>query len=67
MKGYMLLAAMTIDDYVIGRGESSFCKQVEQTTKLWAGIQGATSEKFGVYFGKTKQDPTKKYRATKKR
>ena len=66
MKGYMLLAAMTIDDYVIGRGESSFCKQVEQTTKLWASIQGATSEKFGVYFGKTKQDPTQKYRATKK-
>lgn len=60
------LPAMKMNDYVIGLGASTFCKQVEQTTKAWASIQGATSEKFGVYFGKTKQDPAKKYRSTKK-
>jgi hypothetical protein len=35
---------------------------VESGTKAWANIQGPTSFKFGIYFGKTRSDPTRKYR-----
>ena len=35
-------------------------------TKAWANIQGATSFKFGIYFGRTKSDPKRKYRFTEK-
>lgn len=57
---------ITLDDYVIGKGTASFCACVEAKTKSWANIQGATADKFGIYFGKTKSDPTMKYRFTKK-
>jgi hypothetical protein len=60
------LGEMTIDEYVIGHGEPSFCYLVESGTKSWANIQGATSFKFGIYFGRTKSDPTRKYRFTAK-
>lgn len=39
---------------------------MESGTKAWANIQGATSVDFGIYFGKTKSDPTRKYRFTEK-
>lgn len=60
------LKNITLDDYVIGKGTKSFCSMVEAKTRAWANIQGSTSNKFGIYFGKTKNDPTKKYRFTKK-
>jgi hypothetical protein len=57
------LNSLTLDDYVIGRHRrTSFCYLVEAGSKAWANIQGATSRKFGVYFGRTKSDPTQKYR-----
>jgi hypothetical protein len=56
------LKSLTLDDYVIGKGLPSFCAFVEPKTALWANILGATSFKFGIYFGKTKTDPTLRYR-----
>lgn len=60
------LKDITLDEYVIGKGTASFCAYVEAKTKEWANIQGATANKFGIYFGKTKSDSTIKYRFTKK-
>ncbi|EJJ0979366.1 DUF3883 domain-containing protein [Escherichia coli] len=60
------LKNITIDEYVIGKGTASFCACVEAKTKAWANIQGATANKFGIYYGKTKSDPTTRYRYTKK-
>lgn len=57
---------MTLDEYVIGKGTASFCACVEAKTKSWANIQGATANKFGIYFGKTKSDFLMQYRFTKK-
>ena len=42
---------MTIDDYVIGRGnEDSFCYWVEYKTKDIGDIRGSFAHKHGVYF-----------------
>jgi len=60
------LKNITLDDYVIGKGTASFCACVEAKTKAWANMQGATANKFGIYFGKTKSDPTMQYRFTQK-
>src|ERR1035441_8907414 len=60
------LDKLTVEKYVVGHHEPSFCNLVESGTKAWANIQGATSFKFGIYFGKTKSDPTRKYRFTEK-
>ncbi|MGD9631676.1 MAG: DUF3883 domain-containing protein [Pirellulales bacterium] len=56
------LKKLTIDDYVIGKGLPSFCAYLEPRTGLWANILGATSFKFGIYFGKTESDPSRRYR-----
>jgi len=60
------LKNITLDGYVIGKGTASFCACVEAKTKAWANMQGANANKFGIYFGKTKSDPTMQYRFTKK-
>lgn len=60
------LKNITLDEYVIGKGTASFCACVEAKTKAWANMQGATAKKFGIYFGKTKSDPTMQYRFTQK-
>lgn len=60
------LKDLTLDGYVIGKGTASFCARVEAKTKAWANIQGATANKFGVYYGRTKSDPERKYRFTQK-
>lgn len=60
------IAEMKIDDYVIGLGTDTFCAYVEAKTKSWANIQGSTSFKFGVYYGRIKDDPKKIYRVSKK-
>jgi hypothetical protein len=59
------LTKLTLDKYVIGHQDpTSFCYLVEAGSRAWANIQGATSRKFGVYFGKKiKADPTRKYRS----
>jgi hypothetical protein len=64
------LKTLTLDEYVIGKtsdgGPPSFCTLIEPQSKAWAIIQGSTASKFGIYYGKTKEDSTKKYRFTKK-
>ena len=60
------LPDLELDKYVIGHQTPTFCAHVEAKTRPWANIQGATSEKFGIYFGKTKTDPQKKYRFTRR-
>lgn len=60
------LKDLTLDEYVIGKGTASFCACVEAKTKAWANMQGATANKFGIYFGKTKTDLTMQYRFTQK-
>jgi hypothetical protein len=60
------LTKLTLDEYVVGHQEPTFCNFVENKTKAWANIQGATSRKFGIYFGRTKSDPIRKYRFTEK-
>jgi hypothetical protein len=57
---------LTLYEYVVGHHDPSFCNLVESGTKAWANIQGATSFKFGIYFGRTKSDPTRKYRFAEK-
>jgi hypothetical protein len=57
---------MRRDDYVIGLQRPTFCTHVEVKTRSWANIQGATSLKFGIYFGKTKTETNKEYRFTNK-
>jgi len=60
------LKKITLDKYIIGKGTPSFCAFVEAKTRAWANILGATSFKFGIYFGRTKTDPAKRYRYTSK-
>ncbi|ULH06461.1 DUF3883 domain-containing protein [Alcaligenes faecalis] len=60
------LPRMKLDDYVIGLKRPTFCTFVEVITRPWANIQGASATKFGIYFGKTKSNPEKKYRFTRK-
>lgn len=60
------LKSMQLDEYVIGLQRPTFCDRVEVRTRPWAGINGATALKFGVYFGSTKSDSIKKYRFAKR-
>ncbi len=60
------LRDLTLDEYVVGHQEPSFCNFVESKTRAWANIQGATSRKFGIYFGRTKTNPHREYRFTEK-
>lgn len=60
------LPKIKLDEYVIGHQQPTFCAHVEAKTRPWANIQGATAEKFGIYFGKTKSDPNKIYRFTRR-
>ncbi|AJY50062.1 DUF3883 domain-containing protein [Halomonas sp. KO116] len=60
------LKSLSIEEYVIGKGTASFCACVEVKTKAWASIQGATANKFGIYYGKKKSDPKMQYRYTMK-
>ena len=68
LKAYPLnnLKNITLDEYVIGKRTPSFCTYVEVKTKKWANIQGATSSKFGIYFGKEKNDSSMQYRYARK-
>ncbi len=58
------IRAMKLDEYVIGKGSSnrSFCYRLEREMDSLGRILGATAFKFGVYFGKIRNDPREKYR-----
>lgn len=56
---------MPIDDFIVGkRNKSSFCYRLENELQLWGNIHGATSAKFGIYYGIEGQDKELKYRWT---
>ncbi|WP_083900866.1 DUF3883 domain-containing protein [Azospirillum sp. B4] len=58
------LPNLTVENYVIGLQQPTFCYHIEVKTRSWAIIQGATAAKFGIYFGRTKSDPKSTYRPT---
>jgi hypothetical protein len=57
---------LTIDEYVIGKGKNnpSFCYRVERELDRMGRILGATADKFGVYYGERRNDPTRGYQHT---
>jgi hypothetical protein len=59
------LSSLKIDDYVIGKGHHTFCYRIERELDCLGRIIGATADKFGIYYGRTKHDSTVKYRETK--
>lgn len=51
------IAKMTLDEYVIGRGDkSSFCYRIERELGPLGHITGQPSNKFGVWYSKQKGD-----------
>jgi hypothetical protein len=58
---------MTIDEYIVGKGNHfSFCYWLETGLKKLGNMKGGATapQKFGVYYGITKSDLTVKYRTT---
>lgn len=60
------LATMPIEKYVIGQGTTTFCRRLERELDGLGRILGSNAFKFGVYYGRTKEDATKEYRNSKK-
>ncbi len=64
------VANMQLNEYVLGLDLPSdgynFCYGLERQLDGLGRILGARSNKFGIYFGKIKSDPTRKYRFTRK-
>jgi len=60
------IKTMQIDDYVIGVGAPdkgyNFCYALERQLDSLGRMLGATAFKFGVYYGRTKEDENYKYR-----
>ncbi len=54
------------DEYVIGKGDSTFCNRIENDLNNWGNIHGSPAIKFGLYFGKYGKDKTRKYRIGRK-
>ncbi len=57
---------MQKEEYALGMGETTFCRQFEYALKELGNNSGATAQKYGVWFGKLGKDTELKYRATKK-
>lgn len=60
------IAEMKIDEYVIGKGNETFCYRIERELDGLGRILGATAIKFGVYYGVVKGDNEYKYRYSDK-
>ena len=56
------IETMGIDEFVIGKGKKTFCRKIERELDGLGRIIGSTAFKFGVYYGRTKQDPDFIYR-----
>lgn len=56
------ITEMKIDEYVIGKGNETFCYRIERELDGLGRILGATAIKFGVYYGVAKGDDEYKYR-----
>lgn len=61
------IASLSLEDYVVGHGSESFCNWLETKLMGLGKIKGGSTadKKFGVYYGKTSKDATKKYRNAK--
>ena len=53
---------MPMEDYVIGIRKDSFCYRLENELVGLGNIHGTPAYKFGLYYGKSGDDTTKKYR-----
>jgi hypothetical protein len=53
-----------MDEYVIGKGAEnrSFCYRIEREMDILGKIVGSPALRFGIYFGRTKTDPNRRYR-----
>jgi hypothetical protein len=60
------IAEMKIDEYVIGKGNETFCYKLERELDGLGRTLGATAFKFGVYYGVIKGDNDYKYRHSEK-
>ncbi len=64
------IKTLDIDHFALGNdllpNGLLFCYTLERGLDGLGRTTGATASKFGVYWGRTKSDPTKKYRFTKK-
>jgi len=60
------IQSLTLDEYVVGKGDQTFCNRIENELNDWGNIHGATASKFGVYYGKRGADQDKEYRIGKK-
>jgi hypothetical protein len=59
------ISSFELDDYVIGKGQLSFCYRIENELNEWGNIHGSPAKKFGIYFGVEGNDKIKKYRIGK--
>jgi hypothetical protein len=56
------ITELTKEEYVVGKGDSTFCNRIENDLNEWGNIHGSPATKFGLYFGKYGEDKTRKYR-----
>jgi hypothetical protein len=59
---------LTLIQYVAGKvaEKKSFCYRIEHELDMLGRITSARTDKFGIYYGKTKTDRVEKYRFAKK-
>lgn len=59
--------ALSVDEYIQGkRSKTSFCYRLETGLVKLGNMKGATSKKFGLYYGKYGNDRVEKYRISKR-
>lgn len=61
------LKAITKEEYAVHEGKrDTFCFRIENELMKLGNIHGAPATKFGLYYGKSGDDTTQKYRFSKK-
>lgn len=61
------ILSMKKEDYVVGlKSHETFCYRIETELKDLGNMKGATSAKFGLYYGVSGNDSEVRYRHTKK-
>ena len=64
---FKVIMEMKKEEYVVGLGrKDSFCYRLETELQDLGDIHGATSTKFGMYYGASGKDSEKKYRIVSK-
>lgn len=57
---------LKVDEYVIGKGEETFCYRLEFGSQGLGQIRGANSSRYGIWFGTHGKDKKTKYRVSNK-